>query len=98
MPRKSFMKTMKKMFGGDDRSLLEDAALIGTGAYLARQNPNSSIPGVIGTAGLYFAYFAIGLIIFFIVLFIILMIFGKKTNPPPADTTNSASGTPPPNK
>ena len=78
----------KKMFGGDE-SLLKDAALIGTGAYLARQNPNSSVLGVVGTAGLYFAYFIGGLILFFIVLFLIAMIFGKKSTPPPADATNS---------
>jgi len=76
------------MFGGDE-SLLKDAALIGTGAYLARQNPNSSVLGVVGTAGLYFAYFIGGLILFFIVLFLIAMIFGKKSTPPPADATNS---------
>jgi len=86
MPRKSFLK---KMFGGDGNSLIEDAALIGTGAYLARQNPNSSVVGVVGTAGLYFAYFIGGLILFFIVLFLIAMIFGKKSTPPPADATNS---------
>jgi len=85
MPRKSLLK---KMFGGDE-SLLKDAALIGTGAYLARQNPNSSVLGVVGTAGLYFAYFIGGLILFFLVIFIIAMIFGKKTTPPPADATNS---------
>ena len=77
------------MFGGDGNSLLEDAALIGTGAYLARQNPNSSVLGVVGTAGLYFAYFIGGLILFFVVIFVIAMIFGKKTTPPPADATNS---------
>jgi len=86
MPRKSLLK---KMFGGDGNSLLEDAALIGTGAYLARQNPNSSVLGVVGTAGLYFAYFIGGLILFFVVIFVIAMIFGKKTTPPPADATNS---------
>ena len=93
------MKSLKKMFGGDgENSLLEDAALVGTGAYLARQNPNTSIPGVVGTAGLYFAYFGIGLLLLLVVVFIVIIIFGKRTQPPPADTTNSASGTPPPKK
>jgi hypothetical protein len=73
--------------------LLESAALVGTGAYLARQNPDSDVLGVMGTAAKYFGYFLLGLFIFFIVLFSILMIFGKRSEPPPADTTNSASGT-----
>lgn len=92
MPRKSFFK---KMFGGDGNSLIEDAALIGTGAYLARQNPNSSVLGVVGTAGMYFAYFTVGIIIFFIVVFILVMIFGKKGQPPPANATNSTTAPPP---
>lgn len=73
--------------------LIESAALVGTGAYLARQNPDSDVLGVMGTAAKYFGYFLLGLFIFFIVLFSILMIFGKRSEPPPADTTNSASGT-----
>ena len=43
--RKNFMK---KMFGG--AGLIESAALVGTGAYLARQNPDSDVLGVMGTA------------------------------------------------
>jgi hypothetical protein len=89
---------MKKMFGGDgENNLLTDAALIGTGAYLARQNPNSSVLGVVGTAGMYFAYAMGGLLLFFIIFFLFAVVFGKKTTPPPANATNSASGTPPSN-
>ena len=72
--------------------LLESAALIGTGAYLARQNPNSDVLGVMGTASMYFGYFLLGLFIFFIVLFSLIFIFGKPSEPPPKDATNSASG------
>ena len=87
------MGRRRKVFGGDN-SLLEDAALIGTGAYLARQNPDSSVLGVVGTAAKYFAYFAIGILLFFFVFIVIAMIFGKRTQPPPADSTNTASGVP----
>jgi hypothetical protein len=73
--------------------LIESAALVGTGAYLARQNPDSDVLGVMGTAAKYFGYFLLGLFIFFIVLFSILIIFGKRSDPPPPDATNSASGT-----
>ena len=86
--RKNFMK---RMFGG--AGLIESAALVGTGAYLARQNPDSDVLGVMGTAAKYFGYFLIGLFIFFIVLFSLIFIFGKPSEPPPKDTTNSASGT-----
>ena len=95
MGRKRFGK---KMFGGVLDSfgdVVEDAALIGTGAYLARQNPDSSVVGVVGTAAKYAAYFFGGLLLFFIVFIMIVVMFGKKTDPPPADTTNSASGKPP---
>jgi hypothetical protein len=90
------------MRGGENElglgNLVQDAALIGTGAYLARQNPDSSILGVVGTAAKYFAYAIAGLVLFFLIFFLFAMIFGKRTAPPPADTTNAASGTPPPKK
>jgi uncharacterized membrane protein len=72
--------------------LIESAALVGTGAYLARQNPNSDVVGVMGTAAMYFGYFLLGLFIFFIVLFSLIFIFGKPSEPPPKDATNTASG------
>jgi uncharacterized membrane protein len=73
--------------------LIESAALVGTGAYLARQNPESNVLGVMGTAAKYFGYFLLGLLIFFIVLFSLLFMFGKPSEPPPKDATNTASGT-----
>ena len=72
--------------------LIESAALVGTGAYLARQNPDSNVLGVMGTAAKYFGYFLLGLLIFFIVLFSLLFMFGKPSEPPPKDATNTASG------
>ena len=73
--------------------LIESAALVGTGAYLARQNPDSDVLGVMGTEAKYFGYFLLGLLIFFIVLFSLLFMFGKPSEPPPKDATNTASGT-----
>ena len=73
--------------------LIESAALVGTGAYLARQNPDSDVLGVMGTAAKYFGYFLLGLLIFFIVVFSLLFMFGKPSEPPPKDATNTASGT-----
>jgi uncharacterized membrane protein len=73
--------------------LIESAALVGTGAYLARQNPESNVLGVMGTAAKYFGYFLLGLLIFFIVLFSLLFMFGKPSESPPKDATNTASGT-----
>lgn len=96
------MKSVRKMFGGDDGQFgvgdaLQSAALVGTGAYLAKQNPDSSVLGVVGTAAKYAAYFFGGLLVFFIIFIIIAVMFGKQnTTPPPDDSTNSASGTPPP--
>ena len=86
----------RRMRGGEGGvgDLVQSAALIGTGAYLARQNPNSSVLDVVGTAVKYFIYFTIGMIVFILIFIIIVMIFGKKSDPPPADTTNAASGDP----
>ena len=86
----------RRMRGGEGGvgDLVQSAALIGTGAYLARQNPDSSILGVVGTAAKYFLYFIIGLVLFFVIFFVLVSIFGKKNENPPADTTNAASGDP----
>jgi uncharacterized membrane protein len=81
---------IRKSRGG--AGLLESAALVGTGAYLARQNPDADVVGVMGTAAKYFGYFLLGLFLFFLVFFILVMIFAKPSQPPPEDTTNSASG------
>jgi uncharacterized membrane protein len=81
---------IRKSRGG--AGLIESAALVGTGAYLARQNPDADIVGVMGTAARYFGYFLLGLFLFLLVFFILVMIFAKPSQPPPEDTTNSASG------
>jgi len=81
---------IRKSRGG--AGLLESAALVGTGAYLARQNPDADVVGVMGTAAKYFGYFLLGLFLFLLVFFILVMIFAKPSQSPPEDTTNSASG------
>jgi phosphotransferase system glucose/maltose/N-acetylglucosamine-specific IIC component len=89
----------RRMRGGDDGfgvgDALQSAALVGTGAYFARSNPDSSVLGVVGIVAKYFAYAIGGLLLFFVFFFVITLVFGKKNATPPADTTNSASGTPP---
>jgi hypothetical protein len=81
---------IRKSRGG--AGLIESAALVGTGAYLARQNPDADVVGVMGTAAKYFGYFLLGLFLFFLVFFTLVMIFAKPSQPQPEDTTNSASG------
>ena len=67
------------MRGGDEvGSLVEDAALIGTGAYLAKQNPNTSTFGIIGIAAKYALYVFLGFMAFVLVLFLFAWAFGKK--------------------
>jgi hypothetical protein len=67
------------MRGGDGaESLVEDAALIGTGAYLARQNPNTSTLGIVGIAAKYALYVFLGFVAFILILFLFAWAFGKK--------------------
>lgn len=103
MGRRSFMKSVRKMFGGDDGQFgvgdaLQTAAIVGATTAYNRSHPESGVMDTLATATKYAAYFFGGLLIFFIIFIIIAVVFGKRTdpNPPPADTTNSASGTPPP--
>jgi hypothetical protein len=81
---------IRKSRGG--AGLIESAALVGTGAYLARQNPDTDVVGVMGTAAKYFGYFLLGLFLFFLIFFTLVMIFAKPSEPPPKDATNTASG------
>jgi hypothetical protein len=101
MGRKSFMKSIRKMFGGDGQfgvgDALQTAAIVGATTAYNRANPESGVMDTLATATKYAAYFFGGLLVFFIIFIIIAVMFGKRTDPtPPADATDSASGTPPP--
>jgi uncharacterized membrane protein len=63
---------------GGDENLLKDAALIGTGAYLAKQNPDTSTLGIIGIAAKYALYVFLGFMAFILILFLFAWVFGKK--------------------
>ena len=63
---------------GGDENLLKDAALIGTGAYLAKQNPDTSTLGIIGIAAKYALYVFLGFMAFILILFLFAWAFGKK--------------------
>jgi uncharacterized membrane protein len=63
---------------GGDESLLKDAALIGTGAYLAKQNPDTSTLGIVGLAAKYALYVFLGFFAFILILFLFAWAFGKK--------------------
>lgn len=65
----------RKQRGGLD--YLEDAALVGLGAYAAR-NPNSTGSSIILNVAKYTLYFFGGIFIMFFILFVLVMIFAPK--------------------
>lgn len=91
------------MRGGD--GLFEDAALVGLGAYAAR-NPDTPGMGVVANIGKYALYAMIGLFTIIILLFLYAIFFGKRTGGPgvtkekltmqchPEDTPETRDGTP----
>jgi hypothetical protein len=97
MGRKSFMKSIRKMFGGADGQFgvgdaLQTAAIVGATTAYNRSHPESGVMDTLATATKYAAYFFGGLLIFFIIFIIVAVMFGKPAPTPPADTTDSASG------
>jgi hypothetical protein len=97
MGRKSFMKSIRKMFGGADGQFgvgdaLQTAATIGATTAYNRAYPESGVMDTLATATKYAAYFFGGLLIFFIIFIIISVMFAKPSAPPPEDATDSASG------
>lgn len=77
MPRRG-----RKLRGGDD-GWLDNAALIGVGAYAAR-NSDGSVGGIIANVGTYALYFVAGIFILVIGLFLFAILFGKRTTGPAA--------------
>jgi uncharacterized membrane protein len=63
------------MFG----NLVQDAALVGVGAYAAR-NPDTPGMGIIANVGKFFLYAGIAVFALFIIVLIVVFIYGKPTN------------------
>lgn len=82
MPRRIRMRGGETdMFG----NVVEDAALVGLGAYAAR-NPNTPGMGIIANIGKFFLYGSIAVFVLIILIFLFVMMFGKPTNAASATT------------
>jgi hypothetical protein len=99
MGRKSFMKSIRKMFGGVDGQFgvgdaIQTAATIGATTSYNRAYPESGVMDTLATVVKYAAYFFGGLLVFFIIFIIIAVMLAsnRKDTPPPEDATDSASG------
>jgi uncharacterized membrane protein len=71
---------------------LQDAALVGLGAYAAR-NPNSTGSSIILNVAKYTLYFFGGIFIMFFILFVLVMIFAPKGTPKSEQGATSATAT-----
>jgi uncharacterized membrane protein len=84
------------MRGGEE--LLEDAALVGLGAYAAR-NPNTPGMGIVANIGTYALYAMVGIFVVIVLLFLFAILFGKRTEKltmqcHPEDTPETRDGVP----
>jgi hypothetical protein len=70
------------MFG----NLVQDAALVGVGAYAAR-NPNTPGMGIVANIGKFFLYGTIAAILLFVIIIVVVIMFGKPTNAPASAAT-----------
>ena len=71
-----------RMQGGETDAfgnLVQDAALVGLGAYAAR-NPNTPGMGIVANVGKFFLYGTIAVILLFVIFLLFVMMFGKPTN------------------
>jgi uncharacterized membrane protein len=74
---------------GGEMNLFEDAALVGLGAYAAR-NPNSPWSSVVLNVAKYTMYFFAFIFFFFLIMLILVLIFapkGSKPSPTPDQPT-----------
>ena len=89
-------RRFRKQRGGLD--YLEDAALVGLGAYAAR-NPQAPGSSIIINLAKYTLYFFAFLFAFFVVMIILVLVFAPKGNKPVSPdqkpTTASSTTTPP---
>jgi len=69
------------MFG----NLVQDAALVGVGAYAAR-NPDTPGMGIIANIGKFFLYGTIATILLFVIILLVVIMFGKPTSAASAAT------------
>jgi len=77
-------RRFRKQRGGLD--YLEDAALVGLGAYAAR-NPQAPGSSIIINIAKYTLYFFAGIFVFFLVMIILVLIFAPKGNKPATENT-----------
>jgi hypothetical protein len=84
-------RRFRKQKGGLD--YLEDAALVGLGAYAAR-NPNSTGSNIILNIAKYTLYFFAGIFVFFLVMIILVLVFAPKGNKPADPATHPATSPP----
>jgi len=71
-----------RMRGGETDTfgnLVQDAALVGVGAYAAR-NPNTPGMGIVANVGKFFLYGTIAVILLFVIFLLFVMMFGKPVN------------------
>ena len=69
------------MKGGDTDmfgNFVEDAALVGVGAYAAR-TPNTPGMGIVANIGKFFLYATIAVVVFVVFLIVYVLLFGKRT-------------------
>jgi uncharacterized membrane protein len=66
----------RRQRGGED--LLEDAALVGLGAYAAR-NPQTPGMGMVANIGTYALYAMIAIFVLIVLFFLYAVFFGKRT-------------------